>query len=69
MISQKLLKDYEIQEVYQYYDICIDSYINGQIAQAKTQIKKFSKEQKLDFIEYLKDLPNEYFNFFIKHLF
>ena len=67
MVSRRLLKRYDLAEVWQYYDI-LDSYTNGQKAQAKRQAKKLNGFQRWEFLSYLEDidLQDEY-TFFLKY--
>jgi hypothetical protein len=52
------------------FETVIESYINGQIAQAKTQFKKLKKSQRIDMIEYIRDLmgDNQTYSFFLRQL-
>ncbi len=51
---KKLLKGYELTTNEQYYDMCIESLINGQRAQARMQFNKLPKENKKDLLNYIK---------------
>ena len=53
MISKKDLKDYEYDSIEQYYDMLVESKLNGQFSQLKEQIKELSPTQKKDAIDYL----------------
>ncbi len=53
MVTQKTLKEYNFQSLEQYYEHILYSLINGQRKQAITLIKRLSKEQKKQAIEYL----------------
>ena len=47
---KKLLKEYDLTEVYQYYDMIIDSVINGQREQAKVQFLAMPKDYQKRFL-------------------
>jgi hypothetical protein len=47
---KKLLKTYELNSDMQYYEMIIDSVINGQRTQAKEQFKAMPKDNKKMFI-------------------
>ena len=49
MITKKLIKDYQFQEIENYFGYIIDSHTNGQFKQMKELISKLSKQQKKDF--------------------
>lgn len=53
---KKLLKDYELQTIEQYYHMIIDSVINGQRTQAKELFSKMPKEYKKGYIRWVIDL-------------
>ena len=55
MISKKELKDYEIKTIEEFYNIILESNINGNYAQTKNYIKKLSDEQFYLFLNYIKD--------------
>ena len=58
MVGKKTLIEYGFTDMYQYYDMCIDSKINGQHKQAVKQIKTLSKgEQRERFLEYIENAP------------
>lgn len=46
-----LLKEYNCRDRIQYYAIVMDSYTNGQYAQALAQFKAMPKANRLHFIE------------------
>lgn len=52
MIHKTDLKTYEIETIDQYFDLIIDSCINGQFSQVENQIHELSKDQKKDFIDW-----------------
>ena len=56
MVTLKTIKDYEFENIEDYYDYVLGSYINGNYGQCRELIKKLSKEQKKDCYEYLQDL-------------
>jgi hypothetical protein len=53
MIYKKDLKAYGVECIEQYYEIIIQSKINGQYKQLEQQIKSLSKDQKKDFLDYI----------------
>ena len=53
MIGKKTLKQNEVNSINEYFDLIIESKINGQIPQAKDYLKKCNAEQKQDFFKYL----------------
>lgn len=55
MVSQKLIKSYDFQNITEYFDYIIDSIINGQNKQAKQLFVDLSAKQKLDFYVFLKE--------------
>jgi len=70
MKMQKLLKEYEVKEVSNYFDIIIESFINGNREQAKTQFKAMPKVQKKQFLHHLieEDKENRYIHYFIEQI-
>lgn len=50
---KKLLKFYDLKNVTDYYDIIMESLINGQFVQAKEQFKKLPKTHNKDFLLYV----------------
>lgn len=50
---KKLLKIYGIYSNNTYYDICIESYINGQKTQAKEQFNAMPKANRKEMINYM----------------
>ena len=68
---KKLLKAYNLRSREQYFDICIESYINGQKEQAKEQYKAMPKANKKMMIMYLLcdyEENKPFFNFFFNIL-
>ena len=59
MISKKTLKEYEFKCIEDYFNYIIESKINGNYSQVKDLIKNLSKEQKRDFIAFIKDCPQD----------
>lgn len=47
---KRLLNDYQLNSDMQYYEMIVDSVINGQRAQAKEQFKAMPKEDKERFV-------------------
>jgi len=59
---KKLLKLYDCRQVYEYFDICYNSYYNGQISQAKSQFNAMPKELRKQCYKYYEgfyDFPND----------
>ena len=48
---KKLLKDYGFNSDMQYYEMIVESVINGQRTQAKTQFNALPKNEKKTFIK------------------
>lgn len=69
MVSKKTLKEYDFESIEQYFDMTIESKVNGQITQAKQQFNKLSLDQKEAFLTYCKEVSINEFNFFYKLLF
>lgn len=55
MVSQKLIKSLDFQNITEYFDYIIDSIINGNKEQAKQLFVDLSAKQKLDFYVFLKE--------------
>ena len=53
MVTKKLLKDYQFQEIDNYFEYIVDSHTNGQFKQMRELISKLSKQQKKDFVIFL----------------
>lgn len=66
MLSKKLLKSYDCEFDSDYFDIVIESRINGNISQAVEQFKKIEKSKRSDFFDYVKSTSNDYvYEFFL----
>ena len=48
---KKLLKTYSLNSDQQYFEIIVESYINGQLAQAREQFNAMSKDYKKQFVK------------------
>ena len=48
---KKLLKTYSLNSDQQYFEIIVESYINGQLAQAIEQFNAMSKDYKKQFVK------------------
>ena len=48
---KKLLKEYGLNSDMQYFEIIVESYLNGQLAQAKEQFNAMSKDYKKQFVK------------------
>lgn len=53
MISKKDLKDYGFSNMYEYCDMIIESYTNGQKKQVIEQINNMSRYQRHEFVDYM----------------
>lgn len=63
MIGKNTFKLYEITSISEYFDLIINSYINGNFTDVKSYFKKLDKEQKKEFFNYLEEINfNERFN-------
>jgi len=47
---KKLLKEYGFNSDMQYFEMIVESYLNGQVSQAQQQFKKLPKAEKQGFI-------------------
>lgn len=65
MVSAKTLKGYDLTTIEDYFNVILESKINGQILQTKKQFAKLSKEQKKDFLFWL-TRDSEVYNFFLQ---
>ena len=52
MISKKDIKDLDFNTIEEYFDYVADSVVNGQRRQAKELIKKASKQQRRDMLNF-----------------
>ena len=50
MISKQYLKDYQFEDIYDYYDYIVSSYFNGQFSQMCELINDLSEKQYETFI-------------------
>lgn len=55
MVSNKILKDYDFQNINQYFEYILDSQTNGNIKQMESLICELSKNQKIEFLQYLSE--------------
>jgi|688.fasta_scaffold207512_1 hypothetical protein len=55
MVSQKLIKSLDFQNITEYFDYIIDSIINDNKQQAKELFVKLSSKQKLKFFFFLSE--------------
>lgn len=53
MISNKLIKSYDFTTIDEYFDYVVMSYLNGNFSQLKELIRKMSKGDKREFMNYL----------------
>lgn len=61
MISQKLIKSLDFQNITEYFDYILTSIENGQNKQAKELYIKLSSKQKLNFYWFLNDAEKNIF--------
>jgi hypothetical protein len=59
MISQKLLKEYDLNTVNDNYSMVVESRLNGNFEQAKKQFKRIELSKRLEFITHCKNLTND----------
>jgi fructose-1,6-bisphosphatase len=60
---KKLLKDYDLKTDFDYYELIVNSVINGNRTQAKEQFKAMPKINRKEFIKHLliySDLYDEF---------
>jgi len=62
MISQKYIKDLDFNTIEDIHNYIIDSKINGNYAQTKDLINKLSNKQFLEFIFWVQNNHNKYYN-------
>lgn len=55
MVSNKTLKDYDFDNLRQYFEYILDSQTNGQIKQMENLICELSKNQKIEFLQFLSE--------------
>lgn len=55
MISNKTLKNYNFENLNQYFNYILDSHTNGQIKQMESLICELSKNQKIEFLQFLQE--------------
>ena len=67
MLSKKLLKSYECNDIYDYFNIVIESKINGNRQQAIDQFKKIDKKLTFDFLVHVQNVSEDYnlYDFFL----
>lgn len=53
MVTKKDIKDYDFQNMDQYFDYVLESIVNGQRQQARDLISCFSQRQRNQFAVYL----------------
>ena len=57
-----LLKEYQVTENYEYFDIVADSFINGQKKQALTQFDAMPKDNQVECLNYFDSSGYSYLN-------
>ena len=55
MVSSVQIKALDFTTIQQYFEYVIESRINGNFQQAEKLIKKMSKDQKKEFMQYVDD--------------
>ncbi len=55
MVSNKTLKSYDFDNLNQYFEYILDSQTNGQIKQMNNLISELSKNQKIEFLQFLSE--------------
>jgi len=55
MVSNKTLKAYEFGNLRQYFDYILNSHANGQFKQMNDLICQLSKNQKIEFLQFLQE--------------
>lgn len=55
MVSKKLLKSYDFENIECYFDYIVESYINGQLMQVVELCKKLAIGQKIPALRYIQD--------------
>jgi len=55
MVSNKTLKSYDFDNLNEYFEYVLDSHTNGQIKQMNDLINKLSKNQKIEFLQFLSE--------------
>lgn len=69
MVSRRTLKEYGFTSLDDYFNMTLDSKINGQFSQAKEQFRKMDKGQKLEFIEFVRINAPDHYDFFMQNIF
>ena len=55
MVSNKTLKSYDFDNLNKYFEYILDSQTNGQIKQMNDLISELSKNQKIEFLQFLSE--------------
>ena len=53
MITKKLIRCFEFENIYQFYDYVVESKVNGNNSQCKDLVKQMNKYQFIEFMDYL----------------
>jgi hypothetical protein len=59
MVSNKTLKEYEFNQIENYFEYIVESKVNGQPQQVESLVKELSKKQKLQFLRYTEQFDND----------
>jgi hypothetical protein len=71
MVGKKTLKEYNSKDIYYYFQMIMESKVNGNLSQAISQIKKLGTKQRGRFIQYCLDVnyDKKSIRFFLANLF
>ena len=53
LTEQEILKNYEINSILEFYNITYESYLNGNLSQAREQFRMLTVEQRQECFKYL----------------
>lgn len=56
MSKKTLLQEYNFTDYTQYYDMIIESHINGNFRQRNEQLLALKSDKRKEFVQYLKDV-------------
>lgn len=59
METRELLQSYDLAYIDEYFDLVIDSYINGQLAQCKNQFFAMESPERTEFLHYCRNMNFE----------
>lgn len=58
MVSKQTIKEYDFNDIFEYYYYILESEANGQRKQVYDLIKRLSKEQKKEAYQYFNDFDS-----------